>query len=170
MSGRWLHAGAGIAAAAALAVSATPAFTAGEGTVNLSIQVASPCITVSPDNSTFAPRTFSVSAAAPTTSDAADRPRVVNCSEAAESLFVRATDATGSFGASWQLVDPAGIDVDKYALKVGAQAASRANQPWGFRLAAGDLADPPLVLYMPVAGSSGSGQTMSMSLTFTATF
>jgi type 1 fimbria pilin len=160
----------GIAATAVLAAAAAPAFTADQGTVNLTVQVASPCITVSPDSTSFGAKSFSVSAESPSSTDAADRPQVTNCSASAESLFVSGTDAVGSLGAKWALGTPETIGANRYGLKVAGQAATKSNQALGGPLAAGDLRRDTLVLFMPIAGSDGSGQTMSMSLTYTATF
>ena len=166
---RWIYIAVGIAALSVFAVSATPAFTADNGTVNMTIQVASPCITVSPQSVEFTPKTFSASATEPTTSDASAMPEVTNCAAASESLFMQASNAAGSLGAQWSLTSPSGIGVNQYALKVGQQAATPGLAAFG-SLAAGDTRKNPLVLYMPTAGSAGSGQTMSMSVTFTATF
>ena len=159
-----------MAAAAVLAVSATPAFTADQGTVNMTIAVASPCITVSPQNIAFPGSTFSPSVESPSKSEAGNRVDVTNCSESSESLFISATDASGSLGASWTLGTPGTIDINRYGLLVGTQPATKSNQPIGSPLTAGNIRRDPLMLYMPLAGSSGSGQTMSMSLTYTATF
>jgi hypothetical protein len=166
---RWITL-VGIAASAVLAAAATPAFTADQGTVNLTVQVASPCITVSPDSTSFGPMSFSASAESPSSKDAADRPRITNCSASAESLFVQGTDAVGSLGARWTLGTPETIGRNRYGLKVGAQSATATNQPLGAALAAGDVREYPLALFMPTSGSDGSGQTMSMSATYTAAF
>jgi hypothetical protein len=157
-------------AAAVLAACATPAFTADQGAVNLTVQVAAPCITVTPDSTSFGPMSFSVSAESPTSRDAAGRPEVTNCSASAESVYVQGTDAVGSLGAHWELGAPDTIARNRYALKVGTQAATIGNQALGAPLAPGGVRRDPLVLFMPTGGSDGSGQTMSMSVTFTATF
>jgi hypothetical protein len=160
-----------VTALGALGLSALPAFSADSGALNMTVAVASPCLTVAPDSGTFGPKSFSASAEAPATTDLDTRPTVTNCSQTSEALFVRATDALGSGGASWTLTDPQSIGVNHYALKSGSQALDSRDAPvTSGPLAAGDLIRPVVLLYMPTAGSDGSGQTMSMSLTYTATF
>jgi hypothetical protein len=160
-----------VAGIVVLSLSALPALGADSGTLNMSVAVASPCLTIAPESAAFAAQTFSASAESPSTTDLDTRPTVTNCSESSEALFVRGTDAVGSVGARWTLGDPQSIAVNHYALKSGSQALSVGNEPVASGpLAAGDVTRPAVVLYMPTAGSDGSGQTMSMSLTYTATF
>jgi hypothetical protein len=167
---RWLYVGTGLAAAVALFASAAPAFTADNGTVDMTVQVASPCITVSPSSVTFGTKSFSLSAESPVSTDASDRPAVTNCSTSTESLFVRGSEALGSVGARWTLGTPETIAVNRYGLRLNGQAVALSNDAFGTPLAAADKRLALPVLFMPLAGSDGSGQTMSMSVTFTATF
>ena len=159
-----------VAGVAAFGLSAVPALSADSGTLNMSVAVASPCLTVSPEAGTFGPKTFSPSAESPSTTDLDTRPTVTNCSASSEPLFVRGTNAVGA-GATWTLADPQSIAVNRYALRSGSQALTVTDAPVASgALAAGDVIRPVVVLYMPTAGSDGAGQTMSMSLTYTATF
>jgi hypothetical protein len=137
----------------------------------MTVAVASPCLTVTPDSGTFGPQTFSASAESPSTTDLDTRPTVTNCSGSSEPLFVKGTDALGDAGATWTLAAPQTIAVNRYALKSGSQALTVTSESVASGLlAAGDVIRPFVVLYMPTAGSDGAGQTMSMSLTYTATF
>jgi hypothetical protein len=167
---RWTVISGLAVAAAVFAASAAPALTADRGTVNMTVQVASPCLTVSPESIAFPAASFSTSAESPSTTEAPDRATVTNCSASSESLFFNATDAVGSVGAKWALGSPQSIGINRYGLRVASQEASAGNQSLNGALAAGDVRRDPLVLVMPTAGSDGAGQTMSMSLTYTATF
>jgi hypothetical protein len=160
-----------VTALGALGLSVLPAFSADSGSLNMTVAVASPCLTVAPESGTFGPKSFSASAETPSTTELDTRPTVTNCSQTSESLFVKGTDAVGSGGASWTLTDPQSIGVNHYALKSGSQALGVRDEPVASgSLAAGDIVRPPVLLYMPTGGSDGGGQTMSMSLTYTATF
>ena len=159
---------AGLAAAA---LSALPASGADSGTVNMTISVASPCLLISPDHVEFPPTSFSPSAESPRKAEGKHSHQVSNCSETTEPIFAKGTDAVGSVGAHWALVDAPGIDVNKYALDLGHQHVTRSDQAVvSGPLAPGEDRLMDLFLWMPTVGSAGSGQTMSMSLTYTATF
>jgi hypothetical protein len=167
---RRLYIGTGLGAAVALLAAAAPAFTADQGTINMSVQVASPCITVSPTDVSFGTKSFSPSAESPVSTDGSDRPAVRNCATSTESLYVRGSEAVGSLGARWALGTPETIAVNRYGLRVNGQAVALSNDPFGTPLAAADTRLALPILFMPLAGSDGSGQTMSMSVTITATF
>jgi hypothetical protein len=165
------------------ALSPLPALGAESGSVALSIQVATPCITVGPASLVFPSKTFSVSSASPSTATASPRHVVTNCGGSTELLFARGSNATNAGGsaATWTLVPPASIDTNKYALaldewdvaksaSVGGPALSLQDKP----LSSLDPSKPPrefdAVITLPTAGSDGAGQTMGMSITYTATF
>ena len=155
----------------AFAVSALPAGAADSASVNLSIAVASPCILVSHDNVQFDPATFSPSVDSPTTSLAKSSYQVANCSQKSEPLFVKATDASGPNGAAWTLVNRTNIGVNQYGLEVDHQALSKVDQAVASgALLPSESRPTSQLLFMPLTGSDGAGQTMSLSITYTATF
>jgi hypothetical protein len=160
-----------ITALAALSLSALPAFSADSGAVNMTIEVASPCILVAPDNVALEPATFSASEESPSKSLTKSSHQVQNCAGKSEPLFARTTNAVGSTGATWLIVHPQTIGLNRYALQLDSQPLSASDEAVSSGpLAAGEARTFNLMLWMPTAGSDGSGQTMSMSLTYTATF
>jgi hypothetical protein len=156
------------------AMSSLPAFSADAGTVNATVTVAGgPCITVPTTTIDFKSLGFSSPTANVT---AADTLGYTSCSAAAQKVFARATDATGT-AATWTLTTykyPCTDGVNKYALDLYAGGIDRAT------LSATDQAIETLApgvpgavnllsLTMPCQGSTGGGQTMSFQVHFTAT-
>jgi hypothetical protein len=137
----------------------------------MTIEVASPCILVAPDNVALEPATFSASAESPSKSLTKSSHQVQNCAGKSEPLFARVTDAAGSTGATWLIVHPQTIGLNRYALQLDTEPLSTSNQAVSSGpLLSGESRPFDLTLWMPTAGSDGAGQTMSMSLTYTATF
>jgi hypothetical protein len=165
-------------ATAAFVLSAVPAFGDSTGAVAMSIEVAAPCVTISPASVTFPSKPFSPSPTSPVFSIANTEHGVTNCSAGGEQIFARGSNATGTSGASWTLADAtSAIGVDKYALRLegtssegwkGVVTLSLADQLVK-ALGAGSSLTFGAGLYMPTVESSGAGQTMSMSVTYTAT-
>jgi hypothetical protein len=170
-----------VGAVAVSFAAAVPAFGGGSGSLALSIEVATPCLTVGPSAVSFPSRGFSVSAATPSTVDASPRHTVTNCTGSSELLFVRGSNAAGTGAAAWALVSATSIDTNKYGLALHEWDAATATHKGGAVLSLQDQAlstidpaRPPrefdATLTMPTVGSDGAGQTMSMSVTYTATF
>jgi hypothetical protein len=167
--------------AAGLGLSALPARGADSGQVTLTIQVATPCLNVGPASLLFPSKAFSASAASPSTATASPRHVVTNCGGASELLFVRGSNAaSAASGATWALVPPANIDTNKYGLELDEWDVAKAASIGGPSLS---IQDKPLSslapskprefdarITLPTSGSDGGGQTMGMSITYTATF
>lgn len=170
----------------AWAASALPAFGADSGTVDATVTVATPCILISPPTVDFGSMAFRDGSEE--YADLVANPQTIgytNCSEAAENIFARGTNAADANGAtaSWAL-DP-GLASCPQTPDVFGMALTDATLG-GVQLALdnaqleGALA-PALApgatggfnmwhVIMPCTGSSGAGATMAMSVIFTATF
>jgi hypothetical protein len=161
-------------ATTAFAVSAVPAFGDSTGSVAMSIEVAAPCLTISPASVTFPSKPFTTSPSTPVRALSTQQHSVTNCSGGSEQIFARGSNATGTSGASWALGSSVGVD--NYALAIEAQGGlghatvqlSLADQLVKSVDGGASLA-VDAYLYMPTAESSGAGQTMAMSVTYTAT-
>lgn len=165
-------------ATAAFVSSAVPAFGDSTGSVAMSIEVAAPCVTISPASVTFPSKPFGASPTSPVNSFASQEHGVTNCSAGSEQIYARGSNATGTSGASWTLVNGSlSIGVDKYALHLEGTSSEGGKAVLTLSLAdqlakalgAGSSLTFLTTLTMPTAESSGAGQTMSMSVTYTAT-
>lgn len=162
-------------ATAALAVSAAPAFGDSSGSVGMSIEVAAPCLTVSPATVTFPSSPFSTSTTTSASVMASPRHSVTNCSAAKESIYAKGSNAAGSGGASWALASSTGVDT--YVVQLATSTPEGGHQKVNLTLTDQLVTQvsPALSLSvdaflgMPTVESSGAGQTMSMSVTYTAT-
>lgn len=172
-------------AAAYFTLSALPAFSADNGTVNaqVTVQGAVTCITLSTTSLDYGPVPFSQPSAG-----AENRVlfmNVNNCGDAAK-LFGSGTDAkngAGSEAITWTLDDnvtthPCTLGVNRYSyvLNDGPAATwgvglSTANKQLlgNSLLGSGAAATIYNLLKMPCAGSDGSGLTMSWQIVYTAT-
>jgi hypothetical protein len=183
--------GALVLGTACLLLSAGPALTASTGTVNVTVSVAEPCVTIGGGTAVdFGTKPFWASATlAPIGYTAQPYLTIQNCGGGAEKIYARGTDAAGLNGPSWALSDtyygsicPAvGPNVYSLAIRTGNPAnvftsLSKTNKQlpldtggisdWG----AGYSQIDALELYMPCTGSSGAGATMAMQVTYTASF
>ena len=163
-------------AALAIGASSVPVFAADNGTVNAQVIAnGAACLTVS-SNVDFGTAQF---LALGTTTVTVGSPNigVTSCSGVSETVLARGTDATAA-GVTWTLVtagqcSPQGLlNAYNLGLRVGANTPdlflSSANSSLGTVAANGTLSRTP-IMRMPCTGSTGSGQTMSMSYVFTAT-
>jgi hypothetical protein len=179
------------ACAAAFAASALPAFGNGSsGTINATISVEAPCITVSPETPVaFPSQPYSQPDVVSPSRSFGSGMSLTNCSSGPERVFARGSDATAP-GASWELVpiaagNPCPLGIDRYHLALakpggGAYQAyltktnqvlvDLANQPNAYVFAAGSVNALLGILTMPCAGSSGAGEEMAFQIVLTATF
>jgi hypothetical protein len=164
---------------ALLAASATPVFGDDTGAVAAHVTVATPCLLIQgPTSLDFGTATFSTPGAASGNAlykNADEGSTLVNCTDAGESVFARATDATG--GASWSLqpnlTNPCTAGPDKFSAMSGdnmfSKFLSTANSTFT-TLTGGENRPLSFAMYMPCQGSSGAGQTMSFAYIYTVTF
>jgi hypothetical protein len=157
------------------ALAALPAFGDSSGSVAMSIEVAAPCVTISPASVAFPSSPFSTSTTTPTWVMASPGHSVTNCSAGKESVYAKGSNATGSSGASWTLASWVGVDA--YVLQLAGSTPEGGKPKVTLTLTdqlvtqVGSSLSMPVdaSLGMPVVESSGAGQTMSMSVTYTAT-
>jgi len=169
------RAGLGLALVALWATSVTPILASDNGTVDATVTVATPCVTVSPSQLDFGTLPFS-SLAFP---GSANRPlQVHNCGSSGEQLFIRGTDATLAGAAVWTLnaeAQPCYGGLNEYTLIAGtgvgtSTALTKVDQLAETVGADADAATNSLALYMPCAGSNGIGSTLAFQAIFTAAF
>ena len=176
-----------VLAAAALAASAAPAFTADSGsvTVNVTAQApAAPCLTVTPETVDFGTLPFSTPSGAPFTTK---NITLTSCGSAGENLLGSATNANGPSG-TWVLVNPVlsgGVGpicptTDTFYMDIftfafldlflsGTPApvlASDGGPP--AVLSPGTAYPSQLNLAMPCQGSNGAGESKTFTVTFMA--
>jgi hypothetical protein len=168
-------------AATALAGSAVPALSAGNGSVAGTVQAAvppAPCITLSGTTVDFGTLSFSDPAAASTPiTSATPGIRVTSCSTASQTVFGAASDATMPSGGRWDagnaFSNTCAIGLNTYEALWGTPVGGGqlynpnadgtfAPQP-GFPLAAGAAGDVTYRMKMPCRGSVGAGETASMT-------
>ena len=172
-----------IAACSALALTAVPTFASDSGSVAARVNVAEPCIIVTGvapsggQTSTLDYGTLALS----TSSSTVENTQYANysdCSGSPETIFVKGTDALGG-SSTWNLVpdgNPCSAGVDKYGVRVtgGQNTISTRLTLTDQQFLAGFTSSSPtganVTLIMPCTGSSGRGQPMTFSVTFTATF
>jgi len=173
-----------VAGLTATALSALPAFSADNGTVNASVVAgAAPCITISsPPNGSpvnFGTLPFSTGNTPARTSGTPDI-TATNCGTSSETFLAKGTNATGSgpTPATWSLeslpLANCSATLNTYNLMLlGPNNTDTflddlANASLGSVLANSGLTRTPRIV-MPCSGSNGSSQTMTMSFVFTAT-
>lgn len=168
-------------AIAMLAATATPMFAADNGTVDATVTLATPCVTMDTTSIGFGTQVFSTPG---NEVIATGNPQVgiTNCGAADEVLYGAGTDAASADPnnpAQWALVTQA-IDCgnntpnDSYALEVlnaniDALLSTSASTLITLPGNAGSLTIDHLI-HMPCSGSTGAGQTMSMQVIYTVTF
>ena len=182
---------------AAIAGSALPAFGADSGTVNMTITVASSCITLQSTTLSFPALPFSVPDPSSSRSGVASAGgsfgNITNCGGQTEKLYAHGTDAAGagSSTAHWSLIGPAAFpasknpcalspSTDRYEVTATTSdpttAAARGSVDLGSAdqlldtLGGGAAADGAAQIWMPCSGSSGGGETMSFQVIYTASF
>lgn len=189
---------AGIVLAAVVAASAAPATaevpppppvtpSGASGTVTGTVNVpaaAAPCILLEGTATDFGTRPFQTNATAGLDGyPGTPRTPITNCSGTTETLFARVSNATGG-AAIWTPFNTPGGNgscpargMDRFIYRVGL------SSPTDIPLGSADAAVPGFnaipdggrrtmihSLFMPCVGSSGAGQPMSMTTTFTASF
>jgi len=190
MKKRWLATVAALAAAA-LAVSAVPAFTANTGAVTVTVTAqpaATPCITVAPTTLDFGALAFSTAGALSRRfiGGAGTSPTVANCGTADQFMTLATTNATGLSG-SWTptgAADGTNPCPAVNSFNITGHREADANQ--GIRLTSTPVLVPAVggvgayvqapgisdnfgfTLDMPCQGSNGAGEQKSLTLTFTA--
>ena len=169
---------AGLLAAAA----AAPAMAADSETVDVTVTVAAPCITVGPESIDYGVHEFSGP-----DEFAADGEALIdyqNCGGLAEIVYARASDAIGP-AAEWNLGSyiPNCVDgsVNEFALKLVAGPGGTRDDLYFYLSNVDALTDQSLAagafgqfsrlwFFMPCTGSDGANEQLSMQVTFTATY
>ena len=161
----------GLALASLWVASATPILAADNGTVDAQVTVATPCVLVSPTSLDFGTLPFG--------GFTSQSLQYSNCGTADESIYARATNASG-VSAAWSLTQrgscAAGPTVDEYRLDLYANSnqlvrvLSLVDQLVEPLAAGASSVDSSAAIFMPCAGSSGIGTVMSFQIIFTATF
>jgi hypothetical protein len=190
MKKRWLATVAALAAAA-LAMSAVPAFTADTGTVAVTVTAqaaATPCITVAPTTLDFGTLAFSTAGVLSRRfiGGTGTSPTVANCGTADQFMTLATTNATGPSG-SWTptgAADGTNPCPAVNSFNITGHREADANQ--GIRLTSTPALVPAVggvgpymqgpnvsdnfgfTLNMPCQGSNGAGEQKSLTLTFTA--
>jgi hypothetical protein len=129
------------------------------------------CILVEPDTPVdFGTAGFSTSGS-PETKTGTPAITVSSCTDAAETVSVHATAATGG-SATWtlsdQAADPCALGANMFALALDQLLLSATDKAW-VHLAARASMTATARLTTPCSGSSGSGETMAARIVFTAT-
>ena len=174
-----VSAAASLLALAAFGASALPGFGANDGTVTAQVNVSSLeglCITIAPSGGgqgvSFGTLPFNAFGNE-NVSDGSPDIQVTSCASGAQTLLARGTDATGA-GALWFIFDDATSEnPNRYKLGLGNTPAGTTflfltNKTVG-SVAVGATTTFTPKLVMPIDGSSGNGQTMTMTYLFTAT-
>ena len=190
MKKRWLATIAALAAAA-LVLTAVPAFTADTGTVAVTVTAqaaATPCITVVPTTLDFGTLAFSTAGVLSRRfiGGAGVSPTVTNCGTADQFMTLATTNATGTSG-SWTptgAADGTNPCPAVNTFNITGHREADANQ--GIRLTGSPALVPAVggigpylqgpgvsdnfgfTLNMPCQGSNGAGEQKSLTLTFTA--
>jgi hypothetical protein len=148
---------------------------AGNGTVSAQVTVATPCITVG-SNINYGTKAFStLSPFVSKTSNGTSS--YTNCSSDPEKIYVRGSNAVStSSAATWQLTgtNACNAGVNRYYHSVGDDVGG-ANLTLSDQLinpaaAAGATKTLFATVEMPCSGSDGAGETMTFSITVTASF
>jgi len=171
------------AVAATAAYAALPVFGDNSGSVTATVSVSGvSCITLNTSSTSFGTLPFTT-ATSISSGQSTDGVYATNCGQNSEDLYAHATDATGSSGADWSLIDLGSggatasnlcSSPNRYGLYFvqSSQYLTTSDQelnavptplPAGVPTTISSLA-----IFMPCTGSSGSGQTMSLSVVFTA--
>jgi hypothetical protein len=163
---------AGVLAACAISVSATPAFGDSEGTVSASVSVAAPCLLVTPAQLDFGTLGFSPNATSPV---GASRPlALANCGTARENVFASGSNATSTAGTTWILEgNPSDLcsTLNRFSQRIdtGTSSVPLTTQNTAVASVDGGLSSPlNAFVVMPCVGSGGAGEVMTFSYLFTA--
>jgi hypothetical protein len=173
-----------VAGVAALVIGASsmPVFAADNVTVTAQVIAnGAACLTVSANGSNvdFGTAPFLAGVGTTTVTVGAPNVTVTSCSTGSETVLARGTDATAA-GVVWTLITtapcgsipPPTTNQYNLGLRAGGNTPdtflSTTNTSLGTVAANGTLGRTP-IMRMPCTGSSGSGQTMTMSYVFTAT-
>jgi hypothetical protein len=157
-------------------IAPTTAAAADSGTVSAQVTVAAPCITVGPNLDFGTARFTQGSTPIPTRSTSYS-----NCSEWAQRIYARGTDAvSATSAATWQLspfinCDPNGLRLNEFILTLRTASGSTTLSDSSDTLfdeaaPAGATRALGTELIMPCSGSDGAGETMTFSIILTATF
>ena len=190
---RLLPIGVLVTGVTAFITSALPAFGADSATVNASVSVAAPCITVAPSSIAFGTVPFSTPATP--SSRTVNGISFVNCGASSEFVLAHGTDAVGTSPstATWDLAGffacSGASGLNHYNLTLNGGNSGGANPTPGFSVntvktdqylrlngtntvfAAGSAEPVDAYLTMPCAGSDGAGASaMNFNIVFTATF
>ena len=177
-----------LAAAACFVLSALPASAADNGTVTARVTVASPCILLGTTAIDFGVATFSQPGQSPVQVDN-QVATIESCNPAPQVLFARGTNASAAdgSGASWNLLNAApcpgpnsfllvnvlgtlgGVALTQQIPVVTTDARFDALGGGPFQMAGNTQLRAFQRLYMPCAGSSGAGKTMTFDTVYTAT-
>ena len=160
-----------------LALLAPPALAAETGTVDATVTVASPCITVG-DPIDYGTLGFAPTGSVP--SPATGTTTYQNCSSEVEVVDALGTDASGT-GASWTLQDQqpclGTTDLNEYRVElkdweqISFALSSTVARPVDPAFAVSAVPTTlTTYLYMPCSGSSGAGLTMSFQIQLIAHF
>jgi hypothetical protein len=162
----------GLAAIGILLSCAMPAFSDSSGAIAAHVQVASPCIIVTPSSIDFGTVRFAASSGA----NAVIRQYQIDPCGMSETILVRGTPATSDpVGVTWQPASTPStcVQTNRYATltSVGQstlKVVTLTNQV--LTTVVGSPVSGGLRLNPPCVGSDGAGRLMNFSLFFTATF
>lgn len=164
-----------VLAAAGAAACVVPAFGAGGGSVNAKVVVAAPCITVGPSTGVDFGTAGFATATAPVLKAGSPKISVTNCSGVTENLYARGTDATSSTSsATWTLYVCCLPGQNLYMLRIFTTTPTARSMTLSkisdlFRAEAPGASETlSSELRMPLTGSAGAGETMTMQVLFTA--
>jgi len=152
-----------------------------DGTVTATVNVnIGPCIAIDPTSFTYASSGFSSGGTNTTTLPNTTKPVVTNCSNQTENILARGGDAAGT-GAAWTLtggsVNCVTQDLNTFRHEVKQtsttdyMALTATNQLWESSVLSTTGNKTRTLdgrLTMPCTGSTGGGQTMTMSIFLTA--
>lgn len=162
-------------AAGLYAGSSVPVFSADNGTVTATVSVQDvPCITLGVTTLNHGTKAFSSTTLVTDTKNISN---IDSCSSAAQTLLATGSNATGS-GVTWTpvaTVNCSSTPKNQYRMALRNPGPptvinlSLAAQPFGSLSADQQDFLAEATLTMPCTGSDGAGETMSMSITLTAT-
>lgn len=184
---RLLSVGLLVGAVASLGLTAAPAFGDDNTVVTATVTAATPCVTITNNTINYGTKTFASTSTGDSTATGSQL-TVTNCGSASENIWARGAAMTGT-SATWTLssadtltscfqdgfASPVTLNRYKHRVDVGTGASTIAMYLTTSNAAAGSLTGGGGVsvipmLYMPCSGSDGSGQVMSTTITFTATY
>ena len=167
------RAGLGLALIALWATSASPILASDNGTVDATVTVATPCISILTPTIDFGTLPFSAQDIDGTGQYSVS---YENCGATTERIWAAGTDATGT-SATWNLIDYLTTACDQplntYRIQVARDSisANLTETAQALELLASSTGSyVGTTLFMPCSGSDGVGQVMSFQILFTATF